>query len=563
MKFTMKIRPDDLLLAAAAVAFFFIYSFLPLFAPPLPNSPDEMANAFFSRSFASSGRLWDFEAMNLTLDGVVHPRSTRVVDDLIVPGGFIGLPVIYGALLRVVGVWSLPFWTPLLAVAAATFFGLIIRKFFGRRTGTIAALLLLANPAWWYCASRTLYPNTLFAVLVIIAAWFMLAAPIAPIFKERPRTFAWVGLSGWSTAAAAGLFFGLALAVRPVEAYWLLPSAAVIAIFCRRSLSKTRLAAFAAAAFLVLAPFLWLNRSLYGNWLGTGYGSAFSGVSPVEMPRGWGARFLGPVGPYIFPLGFAPRDALKAVFSFGLGFFWWWTALVAAASAVLVAAVGRYRLDRRPWPRPVVVYAVVFFVMAAWLLPAYGSFQPDDTSVAGAVTIGSSYFRYWLPLFVLSVLPVAWLTDRLMAWRTGKVIRVAAAAAVFAFVAIPSAVAVFASPAEGLLAVRETLIRNDREVRRVLELTEPRSVIICDQADKQLFPERRVIVPLRSEATWKALGKMSLQTKVYYYGVTFPEKDLEYLNGTILPPLGRRAEPVESFDVETLYIFRLLTVSGP
>lgn len=563
MKFKMKVHADDLLLAAAAVAFFFVYSFLPMFAPARFNSPDEMANAFFSRTFAQNGSLWDFDALNLVLDGAIHPRSVNVVDDMLVPGGFIGLPVIYGVLTKVVGAWSLPFWTPLLAAAVAIFFGLTIRKFFGRRTGTIATLLLMANPVWWYGASRTLYPNTLFAALVIGCAWFMLAAPIAPIFRERPRAFAWLGLSEQSTAAFAGLLFGLALAVRPVEAYWLAPSAAILVIFGWRGLTKSRLAVFAAAAFLALLPFLWLNRSLYGHWLNTGYGSAFSGASPVEMPGGWGARILGPVGPYLFPLGFAPRDALKALLSFGLGFFWWWTALVGAALAALAVTARSFAVRHKPWPRPAVVYAVVFAVMALWLVPAYGSYRPDDTSVAGAVTIGSSYFRYWLPLFVLSVLPVAWLIDRLLARQTGRWGRVAVVAAAFVVIVIPAKIAVFLSPAEGLLAVRQTLIRNDREISRVLELTEPDSVIICDQADKQLFPERRVITPLRSDATWKALAKISTGVKVYYYGVTFPEKDFDYLNGTILPPLGWRAEPVETFAVETLYVFRPLEAPKP
>jgi hypothetical protein len=43
---------------------------------------------------------------------------------------------------------------------------------------------------------------------------------------------------------------------------------------------------------------------------------------------------------------------------------------------------------------------------------------------------------------------------------------------------------------------------------------------------------------------------------VYYYGITLPEKDLQFLNEQKLGPQALRIEFVETFGVESLYLIK-------
>src|SRR3989338_2867794 len=58
------------------------------------NSPDETANYFFIKQFAQSGELSVREELNL-VSPIVHQRSVNVRGDQLVPGGFIGLILLY------------------------------------------------------------------------------------------------------------------------------------------------------------------------------------------------------------------------------------------------------------------------------------------------------------------------------------------------------------------------------------------------------------------------------------------------------------------------------------
>jgi hypothetical protein len=541
-------RATPVLLGLAAVAALFAaYSFLPLAAPPVAASPDENANRFFARRFAETGTLWHFEPLNLDVGGLVHPRSTRVVDDFVVPGGFLGLPVIYGGIAAVLGADLIPFLTPLFAVAGVACWGMLVARFFGRRIGVAAAILIAAHPAWWYETARTLQPNTLFLSLVLIAAWLVLCTPIAGALVGRGG----LPLLRRADAPLAGICCGLALAVRPSEAYWLLIVGGVaLAAAGRRALPRA--AVFGVFVVLTLVPFLSLNKAVYGSYLATGYGVG-TDVPVADLPQGRGAALLGPLRPWLFPLGFAPRDALRRFAAYGIGFFWGWTALVAAALGALAFTVRRLRAGRHKVSRPALAWAIAGSALSFWLILFYGSWAVQDNPDPAAVTIGSSYLRYWLPVFVVSTLPVAWVAvtavERFLRPAFRKpVLAVAAAVYVAA-----SAFAILASPQEGLLALRSSLLASDQAARLVAEHTPSDALIVVDRADKFLFPQRKVIVTLRSEATYAALDKLKGRVPLYYFGITFPEADLRYLREEKLPPLGLSVEPVVSFGEETLY----------
>jgi len=537
--------------AALAVAAFFAYSFLTLSAPLMSNSPDENANHVFAVGFAETGMLHRVEPLNLELDGAVHPRSVKVVDNLQVPGGFVGLPLIFGALGKAVGTMNIPLLTPVFALLGVLTWGLLMRRLFGNTVGACAAFLLAVNPAWWYWSARSMMPNVPFLSLVLIAACFFVVRPFGTAVERR-------GLEGLhllrnADYALAGIFAGLALAVRPPELYWLALAAVVAAVVVRR-LPWKGIAVAAVFLAMTMAPFLMLNLSLYGGVLSTGYGDVAATVSD-EAHQGMGARLLGPLRPVLFPLGFAPRTALANFWTYGLKFFWWWTAVVAA-SGVYLAYLRRKAPCTAETSRRVGVLLAVSAAVAIWLVPFYGSYVISDNSDPSAVTIGSSYFRYWLPLFVLSTAPVAAAAARLLETkRRGITIAVLIAAA--ALLSIASGAAVFGAPQEGLSAVRASLVDNLAKREVILEMTEPDAIVIAERSDKIIYPERAVIYPLRDEHTYALLPKAISMRPTYYFGITFPEKDMQYLREVKLPPLGVTIEPVVTMGEETLYRFGL------
>jgi hypothetical protein len=541
------------LIVVACVAFVALFSFLPLTTPPGRfNSPDEVANGYFSALFARTGTLWSFQATAIPAHGLVHPRSTRIVDVFLVPGSFLGLPVLFGLAGKVFGTAAIPFMTPVLAVLAALAWGALVGSRLGRRVGIIAGALLLVQPAWWYASSRTMMPNVAFCAFVIFAAAFFFVAPFRAML-ERSGADGHRLLRG-SDAVFAGIFFGLALAVRTSETYWLALAIVVLLIACRKQLPWTRLVAFLIAAAFAFAPFLIMNDVTFGDIFATGYGTGVAaGVSAAT--GGMGGALLGPLRPILFPLGFAPRIALANVWTYGIAFFWWWSLIVIAALVFLFTRRASLPNDRKGEAVAAVSVAVV---VSIWLILFYGSWiAPDETSLTTA-GIGASYFRYWLPIAVLSTVPVAWalgvMTEKFRGKRAARV-----TFAVIVVIAAASGASVFLSPGDGLLAIRDTVRHYDVVAKDVVAATPADAIIITDHEDKYFFPDRAVMTPLRSDATYASLSKLKRVAPLFYFGITLPPGDFAYLRDVKLAPAGLTVNVVKTIGAETLYSFAPLT----
>ncbi len=520
----------------AIIALVITYAFLPLTVPGIDNSPDEAANRTFATEFAEHQRLWRPEPLDVVAPDLVHPRSVRFAQGVQVPVGFLGLPVLYGGIAMFAGVWSIPFFTPLLAALAALAWGGIVAQASDRRTGVIAGTLLAAHPAWWYVASRTLQPNLLFMALLIGALWFFTASPLKEVRRAIP----------------AGMLLGLALAVRPSEAYWiaLVIGAMLVILRDRRAWIDAMIAA--ACAGVMLVPFVITQVGLYGGIFATGYGSAIGSDVVGAATGGNAAKLLGPLQPYLFPLGFAPRLAIETFKTYGIVFFGWWSALVGVAALVAVVLAARRRLTVT---RPVVAMLVAGIVLTMWLAVFYGSWSIQDNPDPNAVTIGASYIRYWLPVFAASTLPVAWLISRIVSALPRRRIGTLIAAIAVIGIVVTSGYQIFTSHEEGLLTVRANLERYMEERDTVLTLTEEDALIVVDRSDKVLYPHRSVVTPLRSDRTYAALPALAAEVPVYYFGITLPASDLAWLNTVKLPPLGLSIEPIRPFVDQTLYRF--------
>ncbi len=160
------------------------YSLFP--NPYLWNSPDEMSQAFFIKLFATHGSFAYPEPLNFVTNNLIHPRSTVVVDGFIVPGGFIGLPLFYGSLMKIFGNAVLYLATPILTVLALLAFFRLVSAVWGRSVAWIATIEFAAHPAVIYYTARGLFPNMVFLDLLILGAMFLITRPWREIASVVP-----------------------------------------------------------------------------------------------------------------------------------------------------------------------------------------------------------------------------------------------------------------------------------------------------------------------------------------------------------------------------------------
>ena len=476
------------LVIAAAVA----YAWLPWVTRPptgdrIFNSPDETANATFASTFARHGDLELREPLNLEFDGIVHPRAVAVVGDRLVPGSFIGLPVLYGLIGRLVGESVIVFLTPL--VAALVLLGLwwLYRGVFGASAAAVAVVLVAAFPGWWTYAARSMFHNVLFVSLLAAAVvlwWRWLARAVSP---------PWLGV-------AAAVVTALALWVRPSESVWVLPAlAAIIATIPQQRPRRDWwwvAMAFVVTAVLLLAVSWWTH----GNPLGSGY--ALPGASVAAAPAQGTAAVL-------LPFGFHPRRAFNRLVDYTLGLFPWllWPALVG-----WLLSLGRWHVLPRVQRR----YLVLTTAIGAYLALYYGSWQFSDHLDPTAVTLGTSYIRYWLPLYLLA-LPYAALSAQLALQRWGQRSRRGALALLVALATVTSAQVTLRGGDESLTAVAARIGEYYDQRAAVLRRVEPNAVVVTERHDKVFFPTLAVVSDVRSPARLAALARLATRRPLYYY----------------------------------------------
>jgi len=507
-------------------------------------SPDETANAYFAEHFAATGSLAVADARLAGLGDAVFPRSLIAYHDQWLPGSFIGLPVIFGALSRLIGHWSIPLWTPLLAILAMLTYRALLSRIFSPALGRVSFYLLLFLPAWWYYAARPLMHNVAFVSFLVLAAYFFVCRPGEkhwPLWRSWPLNY-----------FLSGSALGLALFFRLAEAPWIALALFGLLLYFRHALSWRALSAAVLGFVWPLALLLYFNAQTYGSpWL-TGYTlplnlhSAATAVSTPESLGLWN-RVQDLAAP-LFPFGLHPRNILRHLTNYGL-FLMWWLSLPAVFGFLY------FHPFRSGVKKPERAYWWLSFGVSVWLIVLYGSWAFHDNPDPLAVSLANSYARYWLPVYLL-LLPYAgrlWLALRarfhpFSQWPAG----------IFASLllcALSFWQTVF-FPGDGLLPARENLLAAAALRTDLLAATPEDAVIVVDRADKILFPARLVRQPLRSDATYALLPTLAAARPLYYFGITLPPTDLDYLNQVRLPPLGLRLEPVSEHGIESLYQFQ-------
>ncbi len=524
----LKLGETRIVLGLSCVAAL-LYSSFSFGLPPRYNSPDETANAYFARRVAQGDELAAPARLNIVAgEPLVLPRSTQVVGYKLAPASFLGLPLLLGFLGYLFGAWLIPYVTALGAIVGLSALYLAVRELFDRRAAALATLLTAFLPAYWYYHARGFFHNALFFDLLMLATWFAVK-----LMRKKH----------WWYYLATGLAGGAALALRTSEFFWVVGGALIWFTLAWRELKLRYLWLIVAGAVVAFTPVLVTNFSIYGQLFSVGYN-----VGEREA-SGALAAATSLIAELILPFGFNPGIIGSTTLRYLWQLTWWWALLAAAG---LVYAGFRFRELSLNAGR----YLAAALVASLWLVVLYGSWLFNDNPDPTAVTLGTSYVRYWLPLYVFLLVPASWALARLWAVRLGRALVIGI---VGGFVVLSVALVIF-EPQEGLVAVRRN-VQRFTSIAAIVEANTPaRSVIVTDGiTDKLFWPDRQVLV---SDEPVQYLGAirrlLEADVPVYRWHPTWGPQDINYLNSRKLKVEHLAIEPVVvGLDGYSLYRFRL------
>ncbi|PJA45378.1 hypothetical protein CO174_03585 [Candidatus Uhrbacteria bacterium CG_4_9_14_3_um_filter_50_9] len=514
--------------AAAAILFFF-GSLILVNPSNLYVSPDETANAFFGTRFSETGSFsTDVNELSLILGDRIHPRSTVSHEGMLKPGSFLGLPFLYGLIAMVLGSWVFWVLTPLMAIVAAEAWRRIMQHLMSPELATLSAGIFLLHPALWYYSARGLMHNVLFVSVLVIGVWMLVDRPV----RQKKKVH-------WLNDPLGGFLLMLALMVRTSELWWVIGLALIGGLVFFPRLSFRRVGNVFLGVLVGAVLMLGANTLVYGGPFVTGYTVGLENVS-IDLTAGDSVD-----GVAIFPFGIHPRSAWLHFNAYGVQLFWW-------LSVLTVLGVFTFLADkkRRLWRW---VFTMSFVLIGAWLVLMYGSWEIHDNPDPSQITMANSYVRYWLPMYLMSSVFVAsaigWMIQR---GRT-PIAKGLFVGGFCLFLLGLSINTTFVHGDDALLQARQSLLTSSEIQASVLSLVEADAVVIVDRADKLFFPHRNVWYPLRDEATYDAMPILVEHGPLYYYGITFPDVDLTYLNESRLKRMGLQIERLETYHLESLY----------
>jgi hypothetical protein len=518
-----------LVLASFAIVFFFVYSYLPLQAPEKFVSPDETANFVFIKNLIKDGIPRIYEPLNREVDNLIHPRSINVAGDYLVPGGFLGLILIYGLLGKTFGLGVVSFLTPLFAILAVLFFYYLIKKIFSAEVAFFSGLFLLIHPAWWYWSSQTLSNNVLFVSLVIIGLTILIVRK-----KKNELTF-----------ALGGLFFSLAVAVRTSEIVWLTFLLLTLALIFRKHLSWRKVFIFIFFFVLVILPIFYYNQLLYQSPFASGYSQLQENLS---SPRFFISKVQ--IKHFFFPFEVVSDNFLKNFYNYFISLFFFYFILFVLGSLNFIFKLKRASSAQK-------IYFVFFVIISLYLVVYYGSWNFYDNLDPAKVTIGTSYVRYWLPIYIFSLPFVALIFLALLAIFKKRYLKLLIGGLAVLILFVYSANLVFPTE-EGLLKIKENLWDYQEKFEIIQRLTESNAVIVADRNDKTVFPERRVVSCLIADCPkFESLPKLIAKVPVYYYPSS-PNFKAEEFNQEILVKYNLEIDEGQVVkDRERIYQFKI------
>ena len=546
------------------------------------SSPDETANYFFAKHYAETGEMFFYENLNAKVGDVIYPRSMRSDQGVVKPVSFLGIIFLYGQLANFYSISILPYLTPFFAALGIIFYYLLVKKIFGRAPAFVSTFVLAIFPVYFYYTVRSFFHNILFIDFLIAGLYF---AVLASAKGQKNHFFSWrlkdLKQMNWAIlvfSALAGLCLGFSMTVRASEALWLFPALGLAWLFNVKKFGLLKLALIVSFAALAFLPQVYWNKVLYGDFKNGGYSEMNTSISAIATQSSTAAKTilqkqtspliesLKKIKKSVFFFGFFPDKAFEAFDKYFIKMFSWlfWSTILG----IILFLLRFGKSKSRHW-----AWFLSWILSSLILVLYYGSWQFHDNPDPKDITIGNSYTRYWLPIYLGAMPFAAFFFLRLtwavfardeeenylqVGWRNfwsnffsakkpGRDFSVralrAASLIVLAFICFNF---VFSGSKEGLVYAFLNQKNSLKEYREVLSLTEENSVIITQYHDKLLFPKRRVVVGAFADQNLNSYYFNLLNyTSVYYYNFNLPDKNFEYLNERKLQDSGLRLTKIK------------------
>lgn len=186
------------------------------------------------------------------------------------------------------------------------------------------------------------------------------------------------------------------------------------------------------------------------------------------------------------------------------------------------------------------LYLLVFIVISCYLAMYYGSWVFHDTPDASLITIGTSYTRYWLPIYIMSLPFIAFFFVKIAELAKYKFPKFVFLFIFCAGIVLYNAFQIYYSPHEGLAEQIEGVNEYSYKKERVMELTEDNALIINQYYDKLFFPERKVIASKMYDDRniMKFLPILASRAPLYYYSFGLNKDDINFINRKYLAKYG-------------------------
>jgi hypothetical protein len=309
---------------------------------------------------------------------------------------------------------------------------------------------------------------------------------------------------------------------------------------------------------LGLLPALYYNQILYSSPLYGGYGEMNRSISDISAA---GAELVNQathqipayqeifdkVFKNVFFFGFHPGQSLEMFRYYVLDMFPYLAGL---------SALGLLGLITLNFPKPrrkYLVYVLVWASLSAILILYYGSWRFSDNP-SGNHTIGNSYTRYWLPIYLMAI-PLAAVTIELVLkiffyffrkHHSYRILVSGSAAVVVFLMAINSLNFLVFGPEEGLINLYYNMQTDRAMGRLVIDNTSNEAIIMTQYHDKVFFPERRIIMgTITEEQYYPELYKLLKYYPVYYFNFSFTPAAVDYLNNGRLAKQNLKIELIK------------------
>ncbi|NTU99322.1 hypothetical protein HGA64_04965 [Candidatus Falkowbacteria bacterium] len=256
----------------------------------------------------------------------------------------------------------------------------------------------------------------------------------------------------------------------------------------------------------------------------------------------------------IFYFGFNPKQTMKIGYYYFFLMFGWLFWGMAVGVAIFVVQFRKIRKGQ-------LLFLLSFLCLSVILLFYYGSWDFHDNPDPNSTTLGNSYTRYWLPIYLGAIVWLALGINRLSRLFKSVTIRHSFRILVTGTLMLISLTFVLTGKDEGLIesAVKQRVSRT--EWQEIIAATPENSVIISQYHDKLLFPERKVVVGLFDDDRMNlSYAKLAKKVPTYYYNFSFPDKALAYLNRTKLARAGLHIEKVKKIN-PTFTLYKLQIVN--